>query len=61
MKPWYKSKTVWFSILTAALAGLNYYSGEVKDPTQLNFFLGCIAVGNVIMRFATKEGIGKEA
>lgn len=61
MKPWYKSKTVWFSVVTAALAGLNAYSGEVQDPKQLNFVLGCIAIGNVILRLVTKEPIGKES
>lgn len=59
MKPWYKSKTVWFSIITAMLAGLNAYASEVTDPQQLNFILGCVAIGNVILRIVTTESISK--
>lgn len=61
MKPWYQSKTVWFSIITAILAGLNAYAGEVKDPQQLNFILGCVAIGNVFLRVVTNQSIGHDS
>lgn len=61
MKARYKSKTLWFSVVTAALAGLNQYSGQVTDPAQLNFVLMCTAIGNAVLRLVTTGPIGKEA
>ena len=55
MKKWYLSKTVWFNIITLTL-GLFAVVNDVYpvDPEYLALFNG---IGNVFLRFLTKEPI----
>jgi hypothetical protein len=49
VKVWYKSKTVWFNIVTGALAIVNAYSQTI--PNQYSAII--VGVGNIILRFLT--------
>jgi hypothetical protein len=48
----FKSKTVWFNVITGVLAVVNELSGKVV-PTETAATI--IAIGNVILRFVTTK------
>ncbi len=62
VKPWYKSKLVWFNVIvavgTAAEASLHVIADNFSPEVYFGLILGITAV-NVILRFATSTGIGK--
>lgn len=54
MKKWYKSKTMWVnSIAAAAIIVQMSIGGTVSPEAQMGF----LAVVNVVLRIATKEGL----
>lgn len=62
MKPWYKSKTIWFNVMAAmgaaAEASLTVIQGEMNP----NYFLALtifVAGGNVVLRFISTQGLTK--
>ncbi len=56
VKPWYRSKTVWFNVLGVAvvIGKLLGFSLFQLDPT---LEAGVLAVFNLILRFATRVPI----
>jgi len=56
MKKWYKSKVVWFNIVTLALAIINEMAGKVI-PTECSASI--VAIGNVLLRMITSTKIEK--
>lgn len=62
MKPWYASKTVWFNVITTAVALATELS-NAGFPTEsiLKYYAAVITVGNIILRvFFTEKPIGSE-
>lgn len=63
VKPWWRSKTVWFNIGTGLLAVAAEFAAVVDvlpDEWQAQARLGIsllIMAGNVILRFATHEPV----
>lgn len=59
-KHWYQSKTVIFNVVSGivAIAGSLSTGGDIPPNVQ-NIFATIVTVGNVILRFVTKEPIGK--
>jgi len=55
MKHWYHSKTLWFNALTLALGIFEVVSQTYVFPPDMLILVN--GVGNVILRFLTKEGI----
>jgi len=61
-KPWWKSKTIWFNVIVAALAAaeasaavLRPMLGEQTYPV----LLFTLTMGNAALRVITTQGIGK--
>jgi hypothetical protein len=62
MKKWYSSKTVWFNIITTAIALATELS-NANFPTADLFkvYMGVITLGNIILRvFFTSQPVGSE-
>lgn len=67
-KPWYYSKTIWFNIAMALTiigteaAGL---TDAISSPELSRYIeiitTGMLVAGNMILRFVTNKGIGKDA
>lgn len=53
-KKWWKSKTLWFNVVTAAVVLADKFSGNIIS-TDVAYSIA--VVGNVILRFITKESI----
>lgn len=66
-KPWYKSKTVWFNVLTAAGAAAGGVVGllptlqPLLTPASYAVTVFVIGVVNVGLRAVTKHGITLKA
>lgn len=62
MKPWYKSKTIWFNILvavgTAIEASLSLVQGYF-DPRVFLAIIGATAGVNAVLRIVTTTGLTK--
>ena len=62
-KPWYKSKTIWFNVLTVAGAVMAGTTGLLPTlqaeftPTTYNYLLFGFGVINVALRAVTKHGL----
>lgn len=52
MTPWYKSKTVWFNIITTLVAALTFLPtvSDLLPAEALPYLLGFVGVLNVILR-----------
>jgi hypothetical protein len=50
-KPWYKSKTIWFNIITICLGFFQVVNQNIPIPAQYLAYIN--AVGNLILRFIT--------
>lgn len=59
MKRFYKSKTFWFNLLALAtiVAGGFGYKGFEPDMWVAEFGTAIIILGNLVLRFITKEPI----
>ena len=62
IKPWYKSKLVWFNVIvaigTAAEASLHVIADNFSPEVYFGLILGISGI-NVVLRFATSTGIQK--
>lgn len=59
-KPWYKSKTLWFNTVVAAVGiatSATPYIEAVTDPATFGFITAGIALANSVLRFVTKQPI----
>ena len=61
MKVWYKSKTVWFNFLSAAIPVLESYLALFTpllgdDATRM--YIAIIILGNIMLRFTTTTKLG---
>lgn len=59
MKPWYRSKTFWFNVVTliVAIATLAADPSLVKDMNVVAGAAGVVTVGNIILRMLTDTAI----
>jgi hypothetical protein len=60
MKPWYKSKTILFNALMAALVALEAVSGLLQPMIPVNVYTAvavALPVVNAILRVITSQGI----
>ena len=55
-KKWFKSKTIWFNIISILIAIGGYFSGVVDINAGLT--AGIIAAFNLGLRFVTETPIG---
>ena len=55
-KKWFKSKTIWFNVISILIAIGGYYSGVVDINAGLT--AGIIAAFNLGLRFLTYRPIG---
>lgn len=58
MKPWYKSKTIWFNIATLMLELLQYLLNAQLVPAGTMLVL--VNLINIGLRFFTEKVLGKE-
>ncbi len=62
MKKWYRSKTLWFNTIVAALAALEGVTGLLAPYTGQNFYSAlCVVlpIGNAMLRVISTEGLTK--
>jgi hypothetical protein len=62
MKPWYKSKTIWFNVLIAALTALEASFGLFEGILPLNIYAvlaTLLAVGNAVLRIISTATLTK--
>ena len=60
MKAWYRSKTMWFNIISALLVALEGYVGMLAvhfGPDAMQVVVGVIVVGNMALRAATTTAV----
>jgi len=57
MKKWWKSKTVWFNVVTIAVGVAGQLLGVVKSETATVALTLVVGLGNVALRFITNTGI----
>jgi hypothetical protein len=55
-KKWIKSRTLWFNVITGALAIVNELQGKVI-PTDVSLIV--ITLGNLILRVLTTKPLSK--
>lgn len=64
-KPWYQSKTLWFNLLCALLAGLEANAGILRPYVSESFYtvfaVLFLPVGNVVLRFYTTQALSAES
>ena len=61
MKPWYRSKTIWFNAIAAAFVALEavfHLLQPLLGPVTYPVVLVVITVGNAFLRVITTQGIG---
>lgn len=58
VKSWWKSKTVWFNIITAALGAIGEISNVFPVSEHPLLYTNIVAVGNIILRLLTYKPIG---
>ena len=63
MKPWYKSKTVWFNILATLVPVVGYAATsdsvlqQFMSPTKFAIYSTAIGMVNVVLRAVTTQGV----
>lgn len=60
MKPWYRSKTIWFNILLAALTALEASFSMLQPNIPVNVYgilATLLAVGNAVLRIISTTTI----
>ena len=60
MKPWWKSRTLWFNALVAALAALEANARLIQPYVPGNVYgwgVLILSVGNALLRFATSQKV----
>ena len=61
-KPWWKSRTLWFNALVAALAALEMSANLIQPFVPGNVYgygLCLLTMGNAVLRIVTTQGLGK--
>lgn len=58
MKKWYKSKVIWWNIITIVLGIVEVYNKSYPIPAEVLSFVN--GIGNMVLRFLTTKGIGSE-
>ena len=64
-KPWWKSKTIWFNVLTiggavaTGLVGLLPTVQPLMSPAVYSVILMVVSTVNIILRAVTKHGLTK--
>ena len=59
-KPWYKSKTLWFNVLVAALVALEASASMIQPFLKGNVYgygLLILTAGNAMLRIITTQGL----
>lgn len=56
MKKWWKSKTVWFNVVTGIIVIADQLSGKAI-PVEVSAVI--VSVGNVILRLITNKAVTK--
>lgn len=62
MKKWYRSKTLWFNAVVAALAALEGVTGLLAPYTGQSFYSAlCVIlpIGNAVLRVISSDGLSK--
>jgi hypothetical protein len=62
MKSWYKSKTLWFNLIMAALVALEASIGQLTALIPANWYAilaTILPIGNAILRVISNTGISK--
>ena len=61
VKKWWKSKTIWFNILSAIafIVGGILTQGIFSDPIATKIFAVVLILVNLGLRFVTDTGVGK--
>lgn len=62
MKPWYKSKTIWFNVLAAMGAALETSLSIIQGSMKPEHYLALVvfvAGGNVILRVLSNQRISR--
>jgi len=60
MKPWYKSRTLWFNVIVAGLAAMEASAGLLQPYISGNVYgygLTLLTVGNAMLRIVTTQGV----
>ena len=62
-KPWWKSRTIWFNVASAALVAVEASLSVLQDalgPYAYVVVVGVVAGGNVILRTLTVQGVSRK-
>lgn len=57
MKAWYKSKTIWFNLLSASVPVLETYLAlftPLLGTTATTLYIAIVILGNIALRFVTE-------
>jgi len=57
MKRWYKSKTVWFNLITTALAVVSELSNVFPMKDHPGIWITITTFGNLLLRVISKGGV----
>lgn len=57
MKKWYQSKTFWFNAITVSVGIIGELSQLFPVSQHPKLYVSVIGVGNIILRYLTKEPI----
>ena len=60
MKPWWKSRTLWFNAAVAALAALEANASLIQPYVPGNIYgygVLLLATGNAVLRIVTAQGL----
>lgn len=63
MKPWYRSRTLWFNAAVAALGALEAGAGLLQPYVAGNVYawgLALLTAGNAALRVITTQGLTKK-
>jgi hypothetical protein len=55
MKKWYRSKTIWFNIVSTIIYGIETFAGTGFISPEVAVFI--LTIGNATLRIITKEAI----
>jgi hypothetical protein len=59
MKPWYKSRVLWFNAITLIVGVVGSILGLVESRDAVIILTAAMALGNGILRLLTDTAIGK--
>ena len=59
MKKWYRSKTLWFNTIVAALAALEGVTGLLAGQNFYSALCVVLPIGNAMLRVISTEGLTK--